>query len=391
VDSRLVPIGSVKVRIQGQEVTTDTQGKFSLAGVTTPYDTLLAVSAAGKNYGVAYQGLSRTDPTLHVPGYPSPAPQSGIISGTFNLSANGTRGFIFANLDGVSPTGQNGTAFPQFGSNYETTIRWFGATPTTAHVQVITWKETLTGEVETFLHAQSANVSINNGGQVTLNVEPTTPLGSVTVDGQVVTPSNFRIVSRRAFVRSLSKDGSAMLVDDLGASLPAEFQHVMPSLPDFVPVVCAAIKPQNALEILYNYTIQCRAVVNGQQVDLTPPAPPKLLQPPNNQTGVNVATDFSWDPVPGAVHMVVLDAASSFFVITMANQTKIPDLSTLGVPLPQSTKYTYSVSAIGPFASMDEIAGPQGFLEPVMSYADKRSPRIDGFAGHSAPNSITTQ
>jgi hypothetical protein len=53
-------------------------------------------------------------------------------------------------------------------------------------------------------------------------------------------------------------------------------------------------------------------------------------------------------------------------IYTTARSERWPDLSTLGISFPKPrASYSATVTALGPFASMDQAAGPDGLVAPV--------------------------
>jgi hypothetical protein len=112
--------------------------------------------------------------------------------------------------------------------------------------------------------------------------------------------------------------------------------------------------------------------------DLVLHAAPKLTAPAPN-TAVAAGLSFSWSGVPGAVYVLELrpehDASAKgplVRVYTSALSASWPDLSALGIALPQQLNtYEAVVSARGPFATLDDALGPNGLtlLTPKDSWS----------------------
>ena len=86
------------------------------------------------------------------------------------------------------------------------------------------------------------------------------------------------------------------------------------------------------------------------------------LSPADAADPVDTQTEFSWGSFPGGVFTVDFAATSggpAFHVVTRDTRGSIPQLT--GLELPSRARYTWTVTAIGPFASVDDAAGPHGF------------------------------
>jgi hypothetical protein len=98
---------------------------------------------------------------------------------------------------------------------------------------------------------------------------------------------------------------------------------------------------------------------------LTLPDPSTLSLPVNAATGVTTTTPFSWTPLTSSIYAVLINGPANqpdYLVITGSNSCTIPDLTTLGLGLPQGIAYSWSVLTFGPFANIDAAAGTSGFV-----------------------------
>jgi hypothetical protein len=106
---------------------------------------------------------------------------------------------------------------------------------------------------------------------------------------------------------------------------------------------------------------------------LTLPAPPSPLTPADASTNVGFGTSFSWNTLSNSIYAGNLapDSGSSnepqIIVLTAGSHTTLPNLSKLGIQLPATTLYDYSVTAVGPFSTVNAAAGqPMLFLEAMV-------------------------
>jgi hypothetical protein len=93
-------------------------------------------------------------------------------------------------------------------------------------------------------------------------------------------------------------------------------------------------------------------------LELTLPPAAVHVSPANNARGVGVDTEFRWTPTPNAVYEIVIEPdapGTTYHVVTSDTQAKIPDLTSVGLSLPKSTNYRWSVISYGPAASVGEI------------------------------------
>ncbi|HZW90299.1 MAG TPA: carboxypeptidase-like regulatory domain-containing protein, partial [Myxococcaceae bacterium] len=75
------PLPGMSVAIGASKVTTDADGRFSISGVTPPYEVAVAAPGTPPVAGI-YHGLTRPDPTLVFLFFVSPGePNTGVVSG----------------------------------------------------------------------------------------------------------------------------------------------------------------------------------------------------------------------------------------------------------------------------------------------------------------------
>ena len=105
----------------------------------------------------------------------------------------------------------------------------------------------------------------------------------------------------------------------------------------------------------------------GQAVTLNLRAAPEFSTPAQGAPAA-VGLKLAWAEVPGGVYALSLRTtrvardAPRIQIITTATSAAWPDLHTLEVAFPKApASYTAIVKAEGPFASVDEAAGPNGF------------------------------
>lgn len=102
-------------------------------------------------------------------------------------------------------------------------------------------------------------------------------------------------------------------------------------------------------------------------------AGPKFSAPPR-KTPASPGLEFAWSAVAGGVYELDLAAQGDrstlalprMTIYTSARSERWPDLSALGISFPKTrASYSVTVTALGPFATMDQAAGSDGLVAPV--------------------------
>ena len=94
--------------------------------------------------------------------------------------------------------------------------------------------------------------------------------------------------------------------------------------------------------------------------------PQTLLSPPDLATGVDTSTEFSWTPSDQGITLFILAGGQTEIVVFTGRTTAhLPDLSAYGVTLPATTPITWAAWSIGPWSSVDALAG-SGAIFPVV-------------------------
>lgn len=112
---------------------------------------------------------------------------------------------------------------------------------------------------------------------------------------------------------------------------------------------------------------------------------------PTAESLVDLTTDFTYTAVPGAVYLVAFESGAmadpQYYVMTRATTARIPDLAWAGVPALRfgyTSFRTASVTAVGPFASVDAAAaGPASVMPDHWAWGQPFAdnlPAADGFA-----------
>jgi hypothetical protein len=331
-----------------QQTTTDGNGLFSVAGVTTPYDATVVQGNASRTY----KSLTRADPTLVGPtlgSLPNHGTVTGSISGGDALPAPSDKTVVAWGSPETSAKA-NVTNNP-----WTMNLGWSGPSPTTGNVHALQW--TPTGGAPTAYKGHGVSTGVAVAGGATVNnvaVAMTAPAAS-TISGTVVAAAGVSLSFKDLSIDFA--DGASFAVGTaLGGS--TSFSYAVPDgIGSTASVSASGMYPGSSGT--FTTVRGLAAGSTGTIIDLL--APSLYSAPDADATGVTTATDFTWTAFPGAVYAVTffssVQGAPTFFVITSATSTRIPDLSALGITLPAGTNYGWSIQPVAPWASVDAYAG----------------------------------
>jgi hypothetical protein len=348
------PLAGRTVVQAGRSTTTDSSGNFSFTTVALPYDIAIlqtATSLSSPNkVATVYQQLTRTDPALTDFAVRNTNNQSATVGGTLTGAFPEPSGAATAVAFGSAET----SARDYFTSNpWSLGVDWFGPASTTGAVHALQWTNDANGTLSSVLtHGVKTGVTLTSGGSVTNADVTLTPVTTQPVTGTISVPSGHTIKERA--VTLTFTDGTAITLSDDAVS-SAGFAVPIPS-------------GIGASARLFAGADDGTAVVAAQLVDIAPgssnvtltlPSPAAPTTPASGATGVDTTTSFVWRPVPGGVTVVSLTPQGSdpfYFIVNGGTTARIPDLSAQGIGLPSNRPYTWSVIALGPFASVDAYA-----------------------------------
>jgi hypothetical protein len=380
VGENLMPASNCSVAIKGRPVaTTGDDGKFTISGVTAPYD-LVAVNTSLR-LAVMYVGLTRTDPHIYFWGF---TPGTIYRSGTVEGSLGGSQVAAAAPPGYLAPRVTFGATNPAaFGvttalaaavpATYSfSSIAWYGSGAgsgaTTGQIDALQWQvDANLFPTGNYLYGSRTNVALANGASLSLQnvtlgtVAPHSFSGNVSVLG-----SNSTLYSKYAWV-DFPTGGYVPIVADLSAQ--TSFSYVTPAIagPN------ASISAQASVRQLvpsegynYSYAYKEGLATNASNVVLEVQDPPNLSNPSAGGADIDYLTEFRWQTYANALQIAVIYPQASgpaFAIFTMAGSANIPNLTEWnidGMGLPHTTPqtvYNWYVLGEGPFASIDAAAG----------------------------------
>jgi hypothetical protein len=351
-------VSFLPVAILGQGAAlTDATGNFTIPNVTTPYDIVVGFDSGTKSTFIVYQGLLRPDPRL-----------IGLIGDQYSTTISGTvsggagypepaahRSAIHVAAD--SGLADTAVVHPVTGA-YSLGASWDATPSTTVYLTAIQYQVDGSGMPTTFTGGRVAKLSVTDAAPLTAPVA----LGGIrtaTVSGTYSHPPGYAFDGKEVDVESVGfflVPLPTSIVDDGAFSLAA------PVLSDrSLAVLTGATSPLGSRAVVMR-----RGVPPGTTgLDLVVPEAPAVIFPFDGAAGVDHSTQFLSEPFPEGIRIYQFVSAGTdpnFFVVSDQDTVEIPDLTALGAALPASASYSFGFTGLGPFADLEEFAGPAGPL-----------------------------
>ena len=346
------PGAAIGVSIGNRSTVTDQTGRFAVEGVSTPY-TLTAFSTE-QNEAVVYQGLTRADPTILWRQRLSAPDRPGEVAGVIDGGAPASTAGLQTTVVFASPETQ--TQSSTFTSAYSLPVNWKGGPITTGSVHVLQITSPVPGALPTAFpgYGVRSGVAVLDGA-TTPGVDVTlTPPSVSSVHGTYTLPADYVFFAKSLF---LGFDDGAFMSLGFDDGPGPDFTYSVPEGIDAtVELLAQAAGP--GVDVLRRET----GIAPGStDITLALPEGAPSLSPADAADPVDTQTEFSWGSFPAGVFIVDFAATSggpAFHVVTRDTRGSIPQLT--GLELPSRARYVWTVTAIGPFGSVDDAAGPHG-------------------------------
>ena len=345
------PVTGAAVLIPGkQPVTSGTDGSFSIAGVTTPYDVTFIVSSA--RLASTYKGLTRTDPVLHFFEQFFSSVNTATISGSVPVVSGRTTRVIYVSGDmswyGTSNAG-SGT--------YNINVSWRGTNTTlNGTLYVLRWVNA-TGIPTSYDAYGDRALTVSAGGSFQGNNFTSGQLtdpAEMNISGSVTRPStNYSLTQRQLY---LGFGNSVTFLASESGTLGDNLSYTIPNVSGATFGITAYASYGSRSATYFKSGI----AAGSQSVSIPLAEAPQLSLPVNGGTGVDTTTSFLFTQGGGTgVNFVQLSGSGSdpsFLILTSNNSFMIPNLSQQGLGLPSNRTYSWHTVRLYPFSSMDEAA-----------------------------------
>lgn len=355
------PVPDLDIDIDGAHTTTDDDGEFTLDDVGETYDVSFVVELANPHafFGWRFEHLTRRDPTLQVYGGLQQREATLLAQPNVELDSSDLIGVGIATDYANPSTSMNGPTY--------LTPDWRGPAQALGNLHALWWSTDPTTELPTdYLGYFSTSVALTDGEetQVTLELDSGADLDMGNVAGNILYDTG---VSRSNSVFVQFQDGASFqLVEDSDPE-PSDFLYLVPSLPDASIILAASEGPGWGESYAMAHK---RGIAPGTlDVNLTLPTPPEHTRPLAGDDSVTWNTEFSWTLTgPNKVvvlHAVDLSYQQEVFVVTDRPTTHLPTFDNF--ELRKGGEHTWQVETHMECASVDECAGEEGFLDPLVN------------------------
>jgi hypothetical protein len=366
IDAYRQPFPGVDVTIGSSlPQTTKTDGKFSITGVTPPYDVGLVIGT--RKQGWIFQGLTRTDPTLQVEGAAAPRTQALALS----APSCSTYTYPYAYLAFSAPGVFHGES--ESCDNSSPTIHWAGRAQATGTFHWLVINRPVDAFTQTYplYLATTQPVSIDSTSAAPLALDLTKATTAPTALPTVILTATVSGFDPGA---SASAGDTGYLLFGQGAEVPifdvsttgATQRYQVPNNADFT-MSFVTMRGLSTQGTAMAHKAKLRTDQGDFSINLAVPVPPVLTAPTQDATGVGQDTDFSWTDSarPGLVNVLDLefDDGTSFRVVTTSKQLRFKPPA--GMAVPSSTPGYWNVEVHGSYTSTDQATAPTGFIDPL--------------------------
>jgi hypothetical protein len=403
IDEAQQPVPGIPVKIGTTAVNTDSEGKFTIPNVKTPYDTIVVIGAVQQGY--VFKALTRANPTLQVFEYKGTLKMTQVMGNLTGGSALGATNpaNTYTKIFYGSPEAYNGVSLlnPGDPASYGAfNQHWANSPATTGKVYALEYKvnaQDLPIDYTGF-GAQDAVLSTSSP-LATVNVDMSNGVSDETLTGSVKLPTGYNLNSRRMFVKP-SNDGGTQVVYEY----PPNNQPFSYTTPSRSSIGLSAVTiTVEAEAFTYNITggkdrvgvWSTGLAPDTKNLALTMPEVPAQVLPTANALGVTTNTPFSFSGKIGAVYAVKFQPVAAgdpiYFVVTSGSNVQIPNLSDLGLGLPGGADYNWFVQGYAPYTSTDAASVPKGFATDSKRLdLDHPGPSADGWYALTDYRKFTT-
>ncbi len=346
------------VMVNGAKTSTDGSGNFSLGDVTAPYE--LVVLDATQKTAYVYQGLTRPNPIVLV-----------FLAPSSTTTRTATITWSFTNFTTTAPPagqfadGQLGCAGSEVSVNcgvsgsvgtapYDDTVNWAGPQSFRTTFYALQAYKSSRNVVTTF------NRFGRYDGQVTEGQKNAAPIAFQAITSKVlggtisVAPGSTLVNRTLGFVASGEQLYPFSFESEPTVGIAPSFTWASPVVVGLDLCLTATSKKGDASV----HATLAPVAPDNTAISLALPAPVEPVEPAANAVGVTGATTFAWSTFAGGTYSVSIAPSVpgplSYAIYTDRTDAKLPDLSSLGYPLPKGVAFRWSVSAQAP-ATVDSL------------------------------------
>jgi hypothetical protein len=367
-----MPLAGVMVFVDDMQTFTQSDGRFTVGDVETPYNVVLNSMYSSVRCPpamVAYQGLTRSDPLITlsvvvVEDYAdcSSSPWSASIAGQlsggagFPQPADHQACVAFSTQEFFSAVDaeQNGT--------FSWTNQWTGMATLAGDLYALQWQKDANHLPQTYKGYGTRNaVALNQGSALSNQDLSLGSVGTGEVSGTATLPAGYSLYSRTLGLR-VGEYGYLPIVQELPPA-DTSFTYQAPDLAG--GKISVRLEAWNGA--LDNSTANRVLTPGTSGASMVLPAAVTLLEPADNEPNVDYGTLFAWTPFPGGVHVLILvrdpltSTRSTWTVVTSAASLTGDSLNSLfavggGVHFASTADWQWSVLASTLYPTVDAAA-----------------------------------
>jgi hypothetical protein len=402
-DSRSVPVAGASVTVGDTTVRTGPDGRFSLQAPST-YTAIVVLEQGpgGHPTGYVFTPLTRNDARLQLPGYTAPGALTATLKGSANFPTSlGGVGTIWVDVPGNVVEGRNAAnvsgnlATP---GAFSIPVSWLGAASPSATAYYLAWTPDTHGLPTAYQGMDTLALSLTASAMDAWSTAPSTAVASSTLATTIGITSGYSLEAVDVFVRApaASQQAALVIADTTGATSAT---YTTPNIPNTaLSLVATEGQPGDGGSDRPSSTI-FRGSMSTATGTVTENfiGPPTRSGPADGATGVTTDTNFSWTAFAAQnttyVTAWVGTASGSpvIILVSPSTHTTIPDLSGLGLALPSGATYAWLVEALSPYASVDAMCGPNGFMGDIIAATDARGPTFDQLFATSGVGAFVTK
>ena len=364
------PKANVRVSTDSAVVYTDTEGNFTFANVSAPYNLYFSDTSADRYYALTELSTEEVRFVLNVVPF-------GGFTNTCDLkvtaSANGLIGvnkakYVFTDGKYLNSYGRVNT-----GSTESVRLREYNSI--TGKLYLIGYKTDQDGKIISYERFGQKDVTLTSGGNVTVNFDSSEIAFNpeeTTIAGTFANYSGN--ISMRVNSFSFGKyytPNYASMISFGSSSLSNDFNYVVPSnIPGFFKAT-VYLQSNSAASVGQKIWTVIDPGTTGGVYELA--TPPGLLEP---QPGapVNLSTQFRFTEGSrtGIYTVKVTDGQKQYWIYTSSPEITLESLARFGFSLNTGTSYSWTVTKTGDYNSINDFAINPAPLSSFSSDSESR-------------------
>lgn len=344
------PFPGVVVRLNGTEVTSGTDGGFTIRDAPDEYE--LTVYVPEFKLVRVYDGLRTRHPTVNlgyaeldreqrtatvqgkiIGGAPPPLPHECWTEASY---VSNTRGHM--HTYGFSPP-----------AAFELSLRWTDAGESdTGEILVLQGFGGIVAPVTSFTGYGRRTVTISEG--TLLGSLSGSPLTNVTL----VDPEEYALSGALEAPDGLTLGGAALLIGGWRSNAWLESGSYSLTLPSVAEPKAIRVEMYGDIGSVRSSWVLPDAATTG--FDLVVPALPALVAPEEGNAAIASDSEFRWSNLPENSVALLWMKVGDYTLerVTAGTSAALPDLSSLGLSLPAAARGSWNVQAVGPAATTDD-------------------------------------